>query len=228
MNGMDVLTEYFHMASKLIVGLIGIIIVIRLLGKKEMAQVTLLDFVYALVLGGVIKDAMYDPAVTIPRMLFVLAIWSALIYGFEKLTQKSGALRHVIKGRPATIIKEGQLMYNQMEKLNMEIEELNQLLRVEGIFSLREVNYAMLENSGQLTVLKKRSEQDVVIDVPSYTLVADGKIMGYQLEEIGGDKEWITRALAEVDKAVDEVYFAEWNAEKGWHIQDYKGTVYNL
>ncbi|CAM4322684.1 DUF421 domain-containing protein [Lacicoccus alkaliphilus] len=225
---MDVLTEYFHMASKLVVGLIGIIIVIRLLGKKEMAQVTLLDFVYALVLGGVIKDAMYEPSVTIPDMLFVLAIWSALIYIFEKLTQKSGVLRHVIKGRPATLIKEGRLMYGQMEKLNMEIEELNQLLRVEGIFSLREVNYAMLENSGQLTVLKKRSEQETVIDVPSHTLVGDGKIMNYPLEDIGGDEEWITRALAEIDKEADEIYFAEWNAEKGWHIQDYEGNLYDL
>lgn len=225
---MDVVAEYMDMALKLIVGLIGVIIVIRLLGKKEMSQVTLLDFIYALVLGGVIKDAMYDPAVTIPNMIFVLIIWSALIYIFEKITQKSGVLRHVIKGRPVILIKEGQLLYHQMEKLNLEIEELNQLLRVEGIFSLREVNYAMFENSGQLTILKKQSEQDQVTDVPSFTLIGDSKVINYQLEEIGQDKDWLEKAVAGLDKRIDDIYFAEWNPEKGWHIQDYDGNLYDF
>lgn len=225
---MDIVTEYFHMASKLIVGLAGVIIVIRLLGKKEMAQVTLLDFVYALVLGGVIKDAMYDPTVTIPNMIFVLAVWSVLIYLFEKITQKSGILRHTIKGKPVTLVKEGQLLYQKMERLNLEIEELNQLLRVEGIFSLREVNYAIFENSGQLTVLKKRSEQNEPIDTPSYTLIGDGKIIGYELEELGHDREWLEDALAGINKQIGDIYFAEWNPEKGWHIQDYDGKLYDL
>lgn len=225
---MDVMTEYLHMALKLVVGLIGVIIVIRLLGKKEMAQVTLLDFVYALVLGGVIKDAMYDPAVTIPQMLFVLAIWSALIYIFEKLTQKSGVLRHVIKGKPVTIVKDGEMLYDQMERLNLEIEELSELLREQGIFSFREVNYAIFENSGQLTVLKKRSEQDRVVDVPSYTLVADGKVIDYELKELDRDKGWIEDSLERIGKRIEDVYFAEWNPEIGWHIQDYDKNSYDL
>ncbi|WP_354542467.1 DUF421 domain-containing protein [Salinicoccus halitifaciens] len=225
---MDVMTEYLHMASKLIVGLIGVIIVIRLLGKKEMAQVTLLDFVYALVLGGVIKDAMYDPAVTIPQMLFVLAVWSALIYIFEKLTQKSGVLRHVIKGKPITLVKDGKLRRDQMQRLNLELEELSELLREQGIFSFREVNYAMFENSGQLTVLKKRSEQDQVVDVPSYTLVADGKIIDYELKELDRDKSWVEESLEETGKRIEDVYFAEWNPEIGWHIQDYDNNSYDL
>lgn len=225
---MDVMTEYLHMASKLIVGLAGVIIVIRLLGKKEMAQVTLLDFVYALVLGGVIKDAMYDPAVTIPKMIFVLAIWSLLIYIFEKLTQKSGVLRHVIKGKPVTLMKDGKLLYDQMEKLNLEIEELSQLLRVEGVFSLREVNYAIFENSGQLTILKKRSEQEQNIDVPSFTVVDDGRFTGYQLQALGRDETWVEGVLDGIDKRVDDVYFAEWNPELGWYIQDYDGNLYDF
>ncbi|SDK76660.1 DUF421 domain-containing protein [Lacicoccus qingdaonensis] len=225
---MDVVTEYLHMASKLIVGLIGVIIVIRLLGKKEMAQVTLLDFVYALVLGGVIKDAMYDPTVTIPNMIFVLAIWSVLIYLFEKVTQKSGAIRHVVKGKPVTLIKEGKLLYHKMENLNLEIEELGQLLRVEGIFSLREVNYVMFENSGQLTVLKKQSEQNQPLDTPSYTLIGDGKVIGYQLEELDRDKNWLESALAGIGKQIGDIYYAEWNYEKGWHIQDYDGRMYDF
>lgn len=85
----------------------------------------------------------------------------------------------------------------------------------------------MFENSGQLTVLKKRSEQDRPIDDPSHTLVGDGKIIGYQLEELDKDKNWLEDALAGIDKQIGDIYFTEWNAEKGRHIQDYNGRLYD-
>lgn len=59
------------------------------------------------------------------------------------------------------------------------------------------------------------------------TLVGDGKIIGYQLEELDKDKNWLEDALAGIDKQIGDIYFTEWNAEKGRHIQDYNGTLYD-
>src|SRR5699024_10257041 len=145
---------YGMIALKLLIGLIALMVVVRVLGKKEMAKITALDFVYLLILGGILEEAIYDEQVTIAHLLFALILWAVAVYLFEKIMQKSDKIRVVVMGNPALVIKEGKLDKKVLKKAMLDIEQLRTLLRQQGIFSFREVQYAYLETNGTISVMK--------------------------------------------------------------------------
>src|SRR5699024_624091 len=114
--------DYLYIVVKLVTGMLGLIAVTRLLGKKEMSQVTPLDFVYALVLGGIIEESMYDQATGLGEIFTALLVWGTLIFTVEKVTQKSDRLRHTLKGTPSLIIENGQVNIKTLKKNKLEIE----------------------------------------------------------------------------------------------------------
>ncbi|OZT77865.1 DUF421 domain-containing protein [Salinicoccus roseus] len=216
---------------KLTTGLIGVIIVIRLLGKKEMAQITPLDFVYALILGSVIEEALYETTMPFYEMLFALAYWGLLIYVIEKFALKNERFRRVMKGKPELLINDGIIDVKVMDRNNMDVDEVRELLRMQRIFSLKSVKYAVLENSGMLSVIQYASEEpalrrelkdddDYDENEITYLFVDAGKIEYEALERAGFDEEWLREKLKEdTEYDVDDVYFAEWNKNTGFFAQ---------
>lgn len=73
---------------KLVFGLIGLLLVVRLLGKKSMSEITPFDLVYTLVLGGILEESTYDDNVHVGHVLFAIALWAVMIYGIERIVQK--------------------------------------------------------------------------------------------------------------------------------------------
>ncbi len=216
---------------KLTTGLIGVIIVLRLLGKKEMAQITPLDFVYALILGSIVEEALYETTMPFYEMLFALAYWALLIYVIEKFALKNERFRRVLKGKPELLINDGIIDVEVMDRNNMDVDEVRELLRLQQIFSLKSVKYAVLENSGMLSVIQYASEEPAVRkelkdddeydeNEINYLFVDAGKIEYEALERAGFDEEWLREKLKEdTEYDVDDVYFAEWNKNTGFFAQ---------
>lgn len=214
---------------KLTAGLIGVMIVLRLLGKKEMAQVTPLDFVYALILGSVIEEALYETTMPFYEMLFALAYWGLLIYIVEKFALKSQRFRRFAKGGPDLLINDGYLDTQVMGKNNMDVDEVRELLRLQGIFSLRNVSYAILENSGQLSVMEYSANEpisrgemrdDFKESGLSYLFIDGGAIEYKTLHNAGHDEHWLRKKIDEdTDYNFDDIYFAEWSENEGFFIQ---------
>lgn len=217
-------------ALKLTAGLIGVMIVLRLMGRKELAQITPLDFVYALILGGIIEESLYDATVPVYEMMFALFFWALLIYVLEKFALKNRRFKTIAQGDPVILIKDGQLDSAVMERNNMDVDEVRMLLRMKDVFSLSEVRYAILEESGELSVMQyaggeppTRSELNT--DYPenelSYLFVDAGKIEHQRLKEIGKDETWLREKLKdETGSDLDNVFFAEWDEQNGFFVQE--------
>lgn len=221
--------DYLSIAIKLATGMVGLVIVTRMLGKKEMSQVTPLDFVYALVLGGIVEDGIYDPAVSIWQILFGLAVWYILIYIVEKVTQHSDKVSHVLKGSPEILISHGKVNVKVMRKNHLDIEQVRQLLRLNGVFSVEKVSYAILENNGQLSVMQKASEEPLTREdymdsypqnVLTYLFVEKGKVDHSDLKLAGKKEEWLIKSLKEKGYRLENIEFAEWNEHDGFYIQE--------
>jgi len=220
---------YGMIALKLIIGLITLIGVVRLLGKKELAQITPLDFVYAVILGGILEESIFDDKVTIGNLVFALAIWALAIFLFEKIMQRFDKFRVLIMGDPSIVIKDGELDVKAFKKSKLELEQLRTLLRQHGIFSLKEVKYAYLETSGHLSVMKY-PEFDAVTpaqlevepghDEPSTLLVDEGRIEQKGLRMINKDEEWLRESLRrEGYESIEDIYCVEWTKTEGFYIQ---------
>ncbi len=208
------------------------LLVVRLLGKKELSQITPFDLVYLLVLGGLLEESIYDDLVTVWQVLYAIGLWAVLIYIIELIVRRFDRMRTVIKGEPSIIIKDGELDVKTLKKNKLESEQLRTMLRQQGIFSLQEVKYAVLEPSGQLSVLKNELSSPVTAEMLSikpkkatltHLLVDEGRIEKKALKNIQKDERWLRAQLAEKGyKDLSKIYYAEWSSANGIVVRGVK------
>jgi len=223
---------FTEITIKAIGGLISLLIVIRLLGKKEISQVTPFDIVYLLVLGGFLEEGMYDKNVTIFHIAYTIFLWGLLIYIIEKITLKSEWFRKLLKGECTDLISNGKVNIKALEKNKIEMEQLRILLRNQGYFSVSEIEHATLETNGALSVLPKVKETAVTAEMldlnppenePTYLFVDEGEIKEKEVIRAGKTKEWL---LAQLNKEVvadpGVVYYGEWSETSGFYFIYYE------
>ncbi|WP_046173662.1 DUF421 domain-containing protein [Domibacillus indicus] len=223
---------YAQIALKLLIGLFALILITRLLGKKEMSQLTPFDFIYALVLGGILEESIYDDKVSIWQVLFAVAVWGTAIYVIEVLTEKKRSIRKLLKGSPSLIIRNGELDLEQIRKNHLDIEQIRTMLRQQGIFSLREVRDLYLEPGGSISVNKHAASEAVTPDLlnidapdkdPSYLLIEDGEVREEQLYFAGKTAGWLYDELTGKGySGPGDILYAEWSEAEGFYIKTFK------
>lgn len=221
--------DYFIILLKLLFGFLGLLITLRLLGKKELSQVTPFDIIYSVVFGGILEESLYDRKITILQMLFAICCWGAIIYIVDLLTSKSQHIRTFFKGTPAYLITDGIINVKEMKRNKIEMEQLRSLLRIQNIFTLKEVKYMILEPGGQVSVQKyvqyeTPNNSDLSVSPKessiNYLLINNGVLMKKELEKLNKNEEWLLRLLEEKGhKDVKNIIYAEWSATDGLYIK---------
>ncbi|UOQ86490.1 DUF421 domain-containing protein [Gracilibacillus salinarum] len=212
-------------------GFVMLFVLAKVLGKTQIKQLTAFDFISALILGELVGNALYDDQVGIMDIGFAVLLWGTLIYVTELITQRYKKTRSILEGRPSIIIHKGKLQREEMKKGKLDMNQLLHLLRSKDTFSVQEVDYAILETDGTVSVLKKTSYQqptrhdlnlpleDVVLP---FMLINDGEIIWDSLEEIGKDEKWLEQELVKQEvSSVKEVFYAEYSRERPLFIQGY-------
>lgn len=223
--------EFVHIALDLLIGFIALFVLTKILGKSQITQITTFDFISAIVLGELVGNALYDDDIGIRKILFSIVLWGILIYITEITTQKYKKTRATLEGMPSIIIHKGKINYNQLKKNHLDINQMQQLLRKKGAFSVREVEYAILETDGTVSVLKKskydiptRQDQNLpeaTVSLP-VTLISDGEVIWDNLEECGFSETWLKGEIQAFGfSKYEEVLYAEWKEGEGIIVQSY-------
>ncbi|QAS51594.1 DUF421 domain-containing protein [Halobacillus litoralis] len=212
--------EYLQITTETIFGFAALFVMTKVLGKSQITQITAFDFIAALVLGELVGNALYDPEVGILDIGFAVLLWTLLIYGTEIVTEKFKGSRKLLEGSPSLVIYEGKVDRSQLKKSKLDINQLQHLLRSKDVFSFREVQYAVLETDGTISVLKTSQYQTVnrkdmnltPEDVPlPRTIISDGEIIWDNLLETGFDEKWLEQQLEAQDyNEPAEVMYAEY------------------
>jgi uncharacterized membrane protein YcaP (DUF421 family) len=223
------LPSILHLTIELIFGFIALLLAVKIIGRRHVQQISPFDFISAIVMGELLGNAIYSDETTIFYIIYAIAVWALLLYIIEKLTQKSHKFRNVIEGSPILIIKKGMIDFNVLKKEKLDFTELLSLLRNKGIFSVREVEYAIVEPSGIITVIKKApydsvNKSDLGLQPPPSSInlpvVLDGKIDFNNLKVLGFDEEWLSQRLLEQNiTSVSNVMYAEWTPSEGLYVQ---------
>lgn len=225
----------FHLSMiyELAFGFIALLLFTKLMGKTQISQITTFDFISALVLGDLIGNTLFDKESGILEMAIVLIVWSILMYSTEWITQKWNSSRALLEGRPSIIIHRGELIRETMKKNKLDINQLQHLLRSANAFTVAEVEYAVLETDGTLSVLKKSEYQTPTrrdMGLSPYkaklpmTLIIDGHLIQDNLEELGRNKKWLQQKMKEKGFTnFEDAFYAEWTTEENLLIQDGKG-----
>ncbi|GGD87033.1 DUF421 domain-containing protein [Paenibacillus nasutitermitis] len=221
--------DYIYIAVKLITAFAGLWIMTRLLGKKEISQLTPFDFISSLMLSELVGNTIYDREVHYGQLLFALALWMVLSLSLEKMVELFPRLSTTLSGRPDIIIRGGRIDEKAMKRNNLDVHQIGMLLREQEVFSLRDVAYAIFETNGNLSVLKTSAAESVTrgdLKLPpepvylSRILIDKGFIEKDELHEIGRDEGWLIGELqAQGINRVADVLYAEWSEDGGLYVQ---------
>lgn len=198
------------MALKGSIAVIYLFLVIKVLGKKQISELNIFDYIIGLSLGNIAAEMTVNDDITI-----IEGILSMSVYGFFSLfvsfiTEKSIVARRLITGEPVTIMENGKISKEQLKKCKIDINDLLQDARESGYFNISEINYAIMEPSGKISFLPKSkfhpvTPSDMKLKVSNEGLVAnlvlDGVIMENNIKTIGHDTKWL------LDKLNDMGYY---------------------
>ncbi|MEG0416693.1 MAG: DUF421 domain-containing protein, partial [Erysipelothrix sp.] len=214
-----------------IVGFFLLFILIKVLGKKIINQITPFTFIAAIILGELLGNALYDERAGIFYLVYSMVLWSLLLLVAEFLGQKSLKLRLLFEGKPSVLIRDGIVNREQLKKNRMNINQLQSLLRQSETFSIREVAYCYLEANGSISIMKKSPYQKTTqedfnklpkqVHIP-VTIIRDGKLLSDELGDIGRDVEWVMIQL-KIHNVTDvrHVFIAEWLENDGMLVQTF-------
>ncbi|MGT2964872.1 DUF421 domain-containing protein [Streptococcus acidominimus] len=198
--------SYLDIAIKLGLGLLSLIFVINVSGKGNLAPNSASDQVQNYVLGGIIGGVIYSPSISILQYSIILLIWTMLVLSLKWVKTHNHFLKRMIDGRFTILIKNGKVDVEACRSVGLTASDVALKLRGQGIYQLKQVKRAVLEQNGQLIVVQAGEEN------PKYPVVADGTIQTDVLESIDQTEEWLLEKLEEMGhQEVTDIFIAEYD-----------------
>lgn len=198
--------SYVDVAIKLALGLVTLIVVINISGKGNLAPNSASDQVQNYVLGGIIGGVIYSPSISILQYCVILLIWTILVLTLKWLKTNNLLVKQLIDGSPTVLIKHGKLDVEACRSVGLTASDIALKLRGQGIFQLKLVKRAVLEQNGQLIVVQMGDEN------PKYPIITDGVVQTDVLESIGRDEDWLLETLAkDGHDNVSNIFIAEYD-----------------
>lgn len=197
-------SELCDVTIRAILSLIFLFFVTKLIGKKQVSELSLFDYVIGISIGNFAAEMTINLESQEANGILAVIIFGIVAYIVSKLTMKSIRLRRFLIGVPTMIIQDGKILYSSMRRVKMDINDLLEQCRISGYFDISQIEYAILEASGDLSILPKSNfrpvnPNDMKLKVKNDGLVAnvviDGKIMRKNLKHMDKDVDWLIKQL---------------------------------
>lgn len=190
-----------------------VLVVMRLMGKREIGQLQPFELAISIMIADLATIPMTE--IGIPITNGIIPILGLLIMHLiiSMLNLKSTKIREIICGKPRILIYRGRIDEKALKKERFTINELQEKLRSIDVINLADVEYAILETSGEVTVIQKPNKRNLTPEDMSiepeyegipYDLVIDGKVMDENLKKIGKNYEWLKNILKEYKMKPEE------------------------
>lgn len=223
-----------------VTSLVVVLVYTRILGKKQLSQLTFFDYVVGATIGSLTATASGNLMLQLPETLAALTVWTALPFLLGYLDLKSQRFHQLFDGTPSVLIKNGSLMEDAMARSRLSADDLMAMLRTKNAFRLADVEFAVLETDGQLSIQKKPDAGAVTLKslglvgqpgpgIPSL-VIADGQWRPDVLRELGLTKDWIMGQLKNRGaKSVRDVMLAQVDTAGILYVDLYEdgGTLIN-
>ena len=203
---------YIILCLKTILLYFIIVVCYRLMGKKEVGELSIIDLIVTILIAELaaicIENYKKSILISLIPIISLVLIQISLSY----ISLKNNKIRNFIEGKPSVIIKKGKVKFSEMTKLRYSLDDLISQLREKGIKSIEDVDYAILENSGTLSVFEKEKEYPLPI-------ILDGVIDYDVLKEINKDIKWIHKLLIKENLKLEDIFYACYTKDKTYIIK---------
>ncbi len=209
--------KYFLVLERTLLFYVIITIVYRFMGKREVGELSILDLIVSILIAELAAIAIdkYNESIFLAIIpMIALVIIQILV---AKVSLKNSNVRSVLEGEPSVIINRGKVDFQVMLEQRYNLDDLLTQLRSQGIRSIEEVDYAILETSGKLSVFEKDQKKIGAYPLP---VILDGKIQEDVLLQIKKSKEWLFDTLEEENVKCENVFYAFFRDDQLFLIRD--------
>ena len=181
-----------------------VLVVMRFMGKREIGQLQPFELAISIMIADLATIPMAEPGIPITNGVIPILGLLVMHLIISIINIKSIKLREIICGKPSILIYHGRIDERNLKKERFTINELEERLRGNNVFNISDVEYAILETSGQISVIQKPEKRNSTpedfnikpeYEGISYDLVVDGKIMKENLEKLDKDYNWLVKQL---------------------------------
>ncbi|MDY0941681.1 MULTISPECIES: DUF421 domain-containing protein [Priestia] len=229
------MVETFEVIIRTLIAFVLLISIAHLLGKQTIAQMTYHDFIASITIGSIAGNLTFNTSIRFSHFMIALIIFSAIIFFATLVSLKNRNARALLNGEPTVVIQDGKILEKNMEKLKFTMDSLNQALRKKDIFDINEVEYALIEADGHLSVLKKppyrnSTKKDVGMFIPTASafpieLIMDGQIIDKNFAQNQLKKSWIFTELKHRGLALPDVSYCVRGTNGQLYFDLYKDEI---
>jgi len=215
--GWNMATDFSAIVLRTVFVYFVVLLVVRLMGKRQIGQLSPFDLVVAIIVAEIAAMPMQSQSFPIWHAVIPLAVLVLLEVGLSFAALHSRKLRCLLDGKPQVVIEGGKILKNEMRKARYNLDDLMAQLREKGYPSPDDVDVAVIETSGKLSVIPKPCKRplspgDLGLSpdpegLPA-VLVMDGEIIKDQLEKLGLDRAWLEQRLKETGRIKGKVILA--------------------
>ncbi|ALX47302.1 DUF421 domain-containing protein [Lentibacillus amyloliquefaciens] len=204
--------------TRSVVFLIVLFLITKALGKKQMSQLDIFQYITGIVIGGIIAIHVTDVTTNVMYGLLALAVWLVIPITIEFMQLKSKRFRNLIQGNGTVLIQNGKIMEDNLKKERYTTDDLLKELRNNNIFNARNVEFAVLEPTGKVNVLPKKENQPITPKIlgasvapekEPQTVVMDGKALLEPLANASLNTNWLETELEKMNISIENVFLAQ-------------------
>ncbi|MGZ0050268.1 DUF421 domain-containing protein [Brevibacillus gelatini] len=193
-------------------------ILTKIIGKRQIKQLTLIEYIVGITIGSIAAFMATEMDGPIAHSLIAMGVFAIVPVLMEWLTLKSKVLRDFFEGKSTILIKEGKILEDNLKKERLTAEDLLEQLRLKNVFRVADVEFAMMETNGELSVLLKSEKQPVTPQQleltvspaeESQVVIMDGVIMDEPLATAGYNRRWVRTQLQKAGVALENVFLGQ-------------------
>lgn len=210
---------------------VGVLVVAtKLLGKRQLSQLSLFEYITGITIGSLAAYVSLELQSRWYLGVIAIIVWAGISMAVEYLQLKSKKLRDWIDGEATIFIKDGKILEDELRKERFTTEELLKQLRNKNVFNVADVEFAILEPSGELNVLLKQESQPITPKQLGLRLrskpepqavILDGKIMDKSLAAAGRNRQWLKAELDKKGLNISDVFLAQVDADGELYVDLY-------
>jgi len=209
--------DAFEVVIRCIIAMTTLFFMTKLLGKKQVSELSLFDYVVGISIGNFASEMAINLEAEFFNAMLAIVVFGILAYIISILTLKSLKLRKFFIGSPTILLEHGNLIYKNMKKSMIDVNDILSQAREMGYFDISEVEFAILEANGKISFLPKGEYKNVNIKDMNLKIekqglcanvIIDGNIMNDNLINIGKDEKWLLHELDVKGKNVSDILLA--------------------
>ena len=198
--------------------IVALFLMTKMLGSKQISQLSFFEYISGITIGSVAAEVITGLDSSIIHGMVLIILFGGVTYAVDVISLKSKKFRDFAEGHATVFIKDGKIMEDSMKREHYTIDDLNSLLRKKSVFKTADVEFAVLEPNGDISVLLKKENQpltpkDANIKVANekvpQTVIMDGNILDSALGEAKQNRQWLHVELEKLGVTLENVFMAQ-------------------